>query len=298
MSSVIFKNDKVKDRIQNTDNVEQPLVSVITVCFNLILAGRKDHFIQCVESVRLQAYPHVEHLVIDGGSDDGTVELIQSLNVDFVSEPDSGIYDAMNKGIARARGRYVCFLNSDDFFHDAEGITESVKCLLRTGAAFSYAKSTILLCEENGKHLVKKSNYMRVLWRMPFCHPSMFCDRLLLIREGMFDLTFKSAGDYDLIVRLFLRGYKAVCVDKCFVTFRMGGISNKDLVLSKKEKVDIFEKNYSPYVNLTRKQWEDFSNTPILPFPLYQFYPFQYFLWLLCYRFFLNGRSIIKSLTR
>ena len=93
-----------------------PLVTVVTVCLNVIQTGRKEMFLQCVESVRRQTYPRIEHLIIDGASTDGTIPLLQSLNLSFFSEKDTGIYDAMNKGIARGKGEYVLFLNTDDFF--------------------------------------------------------------------------------------------------------------------------------------------------------------------------------------
>ena len=94
----------------------QPLVSIITVTRNLIDAGRKDFFRQCVESVRMQDYPNIEHLIIDGASTDGTVDLLKEMNVNYISEPDAGIYTAINKGISLSEGKYVAFLNSDDFY--------------------------------------------------------------------------------------------------------------------------------------------------------------------------------------
>ena len=253
-------------------DLQQPLVTVVTVCFNLIEQGRRDSFLQCARSVRLQTYPNIEHIVIDGGSGDGTVELIQSLGLAYISEPDHGIYDAMNKGIQRAKGAYILFLNSDDYFHNPEGIAKSVQCLMHAKAAFTYAQSTIMWNEAENTRSTWKARYFSTLWRMPFCHQSMLCDRETLVKGGMFDTTFRSAADYDLIVRLFLKGHKAVCVPGSFVTFKMGGISTQQKEVSQEEMVTVFAKNYAPYCMRSRNEWRRFLEHPILPFSLYDFY--------------------------
>jgi putative colanic acid biosynthesis glycosyltransferase len=92
-----------------------PLVTVITVCRNILDAGRREHFLEMFNSVTAQTYPNIEHVIIDGASTDGTIDFIQQTilgqnNIRFFSEPDSGIYDAMNKGIHWANGEFVAFL--------------------------------------------------------------------------------------------------------------------------------------------------------------------------------------------
>ena len=113
-----------------------PLVTVITVTYNLIKGKREKFIIQCLESVHNQRYSNIEHIVIDGASDDGTLPLLKKYEslgwIKLFSEPDTGIYDAMNKGILKANGKYVSILNSDDFFHNPEGIAISVKVFLRS----------------------------------------------------------------------------------------------------------------------------------------------------------------------
>ena len=94
-------------------------ISVITATFNLIKNGREAFFRQMVESVQRQTCRNVEHLIVDGGSSDGTVQMLEELasagKIRYISEPDKGIYDAMNKGAALAAGELITFLNSDDF---------------------------------------------------------------------------------------------------------------------------------------------------------------------------------------
>ncbi len=250
-----------------------PVVTVVTVCRNVLKAGRKEMVLQCVESVRCQTYPRMEHLIIDGASTDGTVEWLVSLNLTVLSEKDTGIYDAMNKGVLRAKGDYVVFLNTDDFFHHPSGIEESVRALLASGADYSYAGQTIYWNEACSCREVRNAAYGKLLYRMPFCHQSMLCRRDVLLREGLFDARFKSSGDYDLIVRLFLKHCRAVKVGCCFVTFRIGGESSKNQALSQREMVDVFEKNYAPYVKKTREQWARILKTGVLPLQLIKLLP-------------------------
>ena len=103
---------------------------------------------QCIASVRSQRYPNIEHLVMDGASDDGTTDMLdryQKLGwLKYYSEPDSGMYEAMNKGIRKANGKYIVFLNTDDYFHNADAIEESVYSLENSKADFSFASNRIL----------------------------------------------------------------------------------------------------------------------------------------------------------
>ena len=125
-----------------------PLVTVITATYNLIKSKREKFIIQCLESVHNQHYSNIEHIVIDGASDDGTLPLLKKYEslgwIKLFSEPDTGIYDAMNKGILKANGKYVSILNSDDFFHDPEGIAISVRLLEENDADYSYADARVL----------------------------------------------------------------------------------------------------------------------------------------------------------
>ena len=134
--------------MKSTHTNEAPLVTVITVCYNLLKNGRAGHFRQCLKSVSTQDYPAIEHLVIDGASQDGTVEQLEQYArqgwIRYISEPDTGIYDAMNKGIRLARGKYIAFLNSDDFWHRQDAVSASVAALEQKEAAFSYAPRTLV----------------------------------------------------------------------------------------------------------------------------------------------------------
>lgn len=218
---------------------ESPLVTIITVCYNPLKNGRAGHFRQCLKSVHAQNYPAVEHIVIDGSSQDGTVELLEEYArrgwIRYISEPDSGIYDAMNKGIRLSRGKYIAFLNSDDFWHRRDAVSASVAALEERGAAFSYAPRTIV--HEDGSFYCTEAAGLGVFpCHMPFCHQTMFTRKDTLLRLGGFDdAHYRSAADYDLVFRLLLSGEKGVYVPLNFTTFRLGGFSVTDDTLSGRE---------------------------------------------------------------
>lgn len=220
------------------NTASSPLVTVVTVCFNLLKNKRGSYFNQCQRSVQQQDYPSIEHLVIDGASLDGTVDMLQEYerqgSIRLISEPDSGIYDAMNKGIRHARGKYVVFLNSDDFWHDTKAVSASVDALERSGAAFSYAPRTIV--REDGSFYCTESAALGVFpCQMPFCHQTMFTHRDILLQMKGFDSAqYRSAADYELILRILLGGHRGVYVPLNFTSFRLGGFSAED-ALSRQE---------------------------------------------------------------
>lgn len=116
------------------------LVTVVTAVRNLVRAGRSAAVIECLESVHQQDYPQIEHLVIDGASDDGTLELLRPYEtkgwIKIYSEADNGLYDAFNKGLARASGKYINFMNSDDHFIEDRAVSLSVKRLEKAERIF------------------------------------------------------------------------------------------------------------------------------------------------------------------
>ena len=217
-----------------------PLVSIITVTRNLIDAGRKDFFRQCVESVRMQDYPSIEHLIIDGASTDGTVELLQELGVNYVSEPDTGVYNAFNKGIKKARGKYIAFLNSDDFYTRSDTVSLSVAALEQNKADFSYADFDAVSLSGEKTALISP-HWESCFTAQPIGHPTMFSTKKMLDELNGFDESFKIAGDLDLITRALLSEKRSVYVKECIVAFRLGGLSSPSKRLE--ENVRVIETN-------------------------------------------------------
>lgn len=225
---------------------KKPLVTIITITFNLVKAGREKTFRQCLESVHNQTYSNIEHIVIDGASTDGTIKLIKEYAnkgwIKYISEPDTGIYNAMNKGIKMAKGKYVAFLNSDDFYHNIDAVKFSVLTLEKNNADFSYAKF-IMINEENHTKEIVKQGIEKFLYTMPFGHPTMFTKTSVVRNEKGFDESYKVAADYDLIIRLILKDYKGMYIDSDIASYRYGGVCC--LVDYSDEIAQIYIKNYS-----------------------------------------------------
>ena len=110
-----------------------PELTVVTVCYNVVKNGRANSFRNCIDSIRTQTYGSMEHLVIDGGSDDGTLDILKEYDgpegFRWISEKDHGIYDAMNKGVRLAKGKYIAFINTDDMFSDNGAVAAMMKSI-------------------------------------------------------------------------------------------------------------------------------------------------------------------------
>lgn len=216
--------------------MEQPpvllKVSLVTVCFNSAATIR-----DTIESVLSQDYPSIEYIVIDGGSKDGTVEIVREygdrIGV-FVSEPDRGIYDAMNKGIQRASGDIVGLLNSDDVYTDTHVVTELVNAMLRAGTDSVFA-DLVYVDQKNPARVRRYYNSgrwsparFRFGW-MP-AHPTFFIRRGWYARCGLFSLDYRIAADFEILVRLLYAGGATYThVGRAVIRMRTGGASTRGL---------------------------------------------------------------------
>ena len=255
--------------------MSKPLVTVVTVVYNLINCGRKEQFIRALESVQNQTYDNIEHIIIDGASNDGTVDLVKEYSdkgwIKYISEPDSGIYEAMNKGATLAQGKYIIFLNSDDYFSGDKGIEKSVQAAEGKNADYSYTACQII--EEDGENLAKwhwqnKPSLHKAFTYMPFCHQTLMVKTEVFKKLGMFDLQYKSAGDYDFVLSLIFNRCKSVYVPYEFVTFQMGGYSLQNLELSSNEVAHFYKKYYSELCVISEEDCENICATKHLPINL------------------------------
>ena len=233
----------------------RPDVSVITVVYNAIANGRRESLIRCIDSVSAQEGVSLEHVVVDGASDDGTVDMLRGMQrrgagFKLISEADEGIYDAMNKGVVAARGRYVAILNGDDFYHSPCGLRDSVTALDSASADFSYAP--IRMIDERGAevcHPHTAPSLSGIFTEMTFSHQSMLVRREAMLEMALFDTRYRSAADYDLVLRLILAGKRAVRVDQCFSTFRLGGFSQANMDVAQHEVGDVFSRLYGGLID-------------------------------------------------
>lgn len=222
----------------------QPLVSIITITFNLIKGGREKNIRQNFMSVKEQTYPNIEQIVIDGGSKDGTLNILEEYakkkQIVYYSEPDDGVYFAMNKGIEKAKGKYIAFMNSDDFYNNSDAVYNSILKLEETNADCSYG-NTQGIYHVNDKILdIWKGDIYELPFGRHFCHQSVFTKRSTLLELGGFDTGYKISSDSDIIIRLISKGYKIIYIDNLIASYRTGGLSQQKTELVRKEHSQSF----------------------------------------------------------
>lgn len=216
---------------------ESPLVTIITVVFNNESTIRK-----CIESVLNQTYENIEYIVIDGASKDGTLEVIKHYEdqLDYiVSEPDDGIYNAMNKGLRLARGEYIAFLNADDFYL-SEAVELSVRNILQNDLQISYAG--FYYADENGVAVVadeaKPWSEAMLVEGVPGGHETLFLHRECYDVLGGYDESYRLAADYHLFVRSYFAGFKAAPLQKNILVMMPGGTSfNEEVGIKENRRV-------------------------------------------------------------
>lgn len=193
-------------------------VSIITPCLN---SGKTIE--ETVKSVLGQTYQNVEYIIVDGGSTDQTIEILDKYcsvskgRLKYISEKDDGIYDAMNKGILRASGDVIGIINSDDWY-ETDAIEMIVDCFNKSNADVVFGE--IWLIDLNGKRRSCTKNST-----LP-PHPAMFVRRNIYQKYGMFDANYAIAADYELTLRLLSKGVIFERVDKILSNFRTSGISS------------------------------------------------------------------------
>lgn len=224
----------------------EPYVTIITPTDNIVKNGHADEFNLLVTLLDMQTYPNVEHLVIDNMSTDGTVELLKDYKnkgyLNFFSEKDTGKFNAYNKGVMHAKGKYISFLSCDDYIHDITAISDIVNALEANQADFTFAPA---YCRhpEDFVFLFVPTMY-NAFQVMPGARQAMFFKKSMIEKENYFDEKFKLMSDFDFIIRIMLKKYKSVYFESNYVTYKLGEKGFKNPRRVEDESKIIFYKNY------------------------------------------------------
>ncbi len=200
-------------------NDERCKVSIITVVYNGVRTIE-----QTIQSVIRQTYKNIEYIVVDGLSTDGTKDIIEkygSFIHCYISEKDEGIYDAMNKGLNKATGDIVGIINSDDWYA-CDAVEAAVHSLMQKDVDLVYGKVHLVMGDGNGK-VISGVPLESIWYQMAAPHPTVFVKKKIYERYGLFDINYKYAADYDLLLRFFSEKVKFGYLDKVIAYFRYGG---------------------------------------------------------------------------
>ncbi len=224
-------------------------ISIITASYN-----SESNISNALKSVYEQRYIDFEHIIIDGGSSDRTIDIINNYKktvnnkykIIFISEPDFGIYDALNKGYKLCSADYILLLHSDDEFYDENVLDTISKEISQNKPDIMWSN---LIFIKNGKkyRLWKSSKYKNIMlgWIPP--HPTLVIRKTVIKKIGNYDISYKISSDYDYMLRIFSGNYKLHYFDRYLYKMKIGGVSTKkSLILNKLiEDLQILKKKYS-----------------------------------------------------
>ena len=239
-------------------NHPHPKFSIITVTYNA-----EKVLEDTIQSVIFQTYRNVEYIIVDGASKDHTLEIVNKYHNRInkvISEPDKGLYDAMNKGIQLATGDYLCFLNAGDKFHDSETLQKIVHTLKGQELPdVIYGETAIVDEEGHFLHMRRLSTPAHLNWKsfkqgMLVCHQAFFANRKLAINH-LYDLQYRFSADFDWCIRIMK---KAKCLHNTRLTlidYLNEGMTTKNHKASLKERFCIMAKHYGLISTILHHGW-------------------------------------------
>lgn len=215
-----YRNEGNGEDVVQSDN--QPLISVVTIVYN-----DKTCLEQTINSVLDQTYEYIEYIIVDGGSTDGTADVIEqySAGIDhWVSEPDDGIYDAMNKGARLSTGSWIVFLNAGDSFHDAEVVRDVFSFPVQLEAEIVYGDAMQLFA--GNVPVIREGRPIETIeCDVPFIHQCTFVSAPLM-QHCPFDLKYKISADYDFFFHMYRNGVEFHKIDRVISDYDMSGVSS------------------------------------------------------------------------
>lgn len=238
------------------NNRPMPKFSVITVTYNA--AGVLEDTIQSVIS---QTYHHVEYIIVDGASTDGTMAIVdryRSRIHTVISEPDKGLYDAMNKGMALATGDYLCFLNAGDCFHEDDTLQQMVHTLHGTELPdVMYGNTAIVDAEGHFLRMRRLSPPDQLNWKsfrqgMLVCHQAFFAKRSLAVP---YNLTYRYSSDFDWCIRVMKKAQSFHYTRLTVIDYLEEGLTTRHHRASLKERFRIMSRHYGLVSTLCYHAW-------------------------------------------
>jgi glycosyltransferase involved in cell wall biosynthesis len=233
-----------------------PAFSIITVAYN----ARKT-IENTIQSVIAQTYPYIEYIIIDGASTDGTLSVIEKYRQHIhirISQPDKGIYDAMNKGMVLASGDYLCFLNAGDCFRENNSLQQMAESIDKTNLPDVLYGETALI-DKNGYFLRMRrlSAPEKLTWKsfkqgMVVCHQAFFVKRLL---AEPYDLQYHFSADFDWCIRLMKKAHCLHNTHMILINYLDEGITTRNRQASLKERFHIMAKHYGVINTLLLHVW-------------------------------------------
>jgi len=228
--------------------ISMTAVSIITVSYNSAETIR-----DTIESVRRQTYSHIEYIIVDGSSTDGTVDILRENEevIDrWISEPDDGIYDAMNKGIRMSTGDIIGILNSDDWY-EPEAVETAVRAFEEHDGTDLVHGAMNVWNEKNDLHAkYGRKDHLPVEFVAPFNHPACFVRRRAYKDIGLFALDLPTAADYDFMLRFLKSSRKSCYVDYILTNFRQGGATSQYTFSPYSQIWTVLQRNNRPRIKL------------------------------------------------
>ncbi len=237
------------------------MISVITPCKNTISDGREEFFRKMINTLYSQTYQDFEHIVVDGGSEDGSVAMLQDYLAKgkinkLISEKDNNVQEAMNKGIALAKGEYIHIMNSDNYFTDDRFFEKSLKEIQEYNVDFTHADRSIVSKESGQLISVKKGDECTAFFRMPFRYQTMIIKKSVYDEIGSLDEKYYIAGDYKFMLKMILAGKKGCYIPEVFICSLDGGIT-KDRQKCIEEVTKVIFECYGEEYDLTMEDCQN-----------------------------------------
>lgn len=217
------------DNVLTPESISSPLFTIVTASFN-----SNSTLERTISSVINQKGVRFEYIIIDGGSKDGSVKTVEKFLkkiAHFVSEPDSGIYSAFNKGIRASKGEWICFLGSDDYFLNDDVLNKCASAVQSLPLNVGLLYTKVIVLNKDGQAIVELGESWdqakhKMNYSMSIPHPGLFVRRELFEKYGGFDETFKIAADYDFVLRVIKHSEVEFRGEIVSVGMEFGGVSS------------------------------------------------------------------------